>query len=230
MTPERRRAISVLGGGLAAIVLLVVLAAWLAPVVAEIGAMDVERGLLSWFGGWSGPGVDLVLREAGQLSEGAVLLFLVTVLAVVFRRSRPRYAVMLIFAYGGSFVIHWVGKVVVERPRPRLTDWPDHLASGSSYPSGHAVEAAAVYAVLAWILPRMEPRLPAAVAWCVAAILIMLAGVNRLYLGLHWPTDVLVGWVAGLLWAAALIAAGRGTGPSQGRDDHPPAAAGTRGR
>lgn len=205
MNAARTGALAVLGSGLAASALLILVIAWLAPVAVGAEAMAFERELLSWFQRWPEAGMGRILREAGQLGEGVVLFLLVAVLAMVLWRPHRRHALILVAAYGGSFAIHWTGKLLVGRPRPRLIEWSDHLASGTSYPSGHAVEAAATYMALAWILTRVAPRVPALAVWVSAVILVLLNGISRLYLGLHWPSDVLAGWTAGLLWAGTCI-------------------------
>jgi undecaprenyl-diphosphatase len=95
-------------------------------------------------------------------------------------------------------------KELVARPRPQL--WPRLVTQGgSSFPSGHAVASAAFYPLLAWVLTRRRPRLfPIAISF--AGALVLLVSVGRLYLGLHWPTDVLGGWVIGAMESATAIA------------------------
>src|SRR5262245_28252626 len=97
-----------------------------------------------------------------------------------------------------------VFKPLVMRPRPEL--WPRLvLQGGSSFPSGHAIASSAFYPLLAWVLTRRRPRLlPAAMA--LAGGMVVFVGLGRLYLGLHWPTDVLAGWCIGTALAAAAIA------------------------
>jgi undecaprenyl-diphosphatase len=96
-----------------------------------------------------------------------------------------------------------VFKPLVMRPRPEL--WPRLvLQGGSSFPSGHAIATAAFFPLLAWVLTRRHPRLlPAALV--TAAAVVLFVGIGRLYLGLHWPTDVLAGWCIGTLEAVAAI-------------------------
>jgi membrane-associated phospholipid phosphatase len=95
-------------------------------------------------------------------------------------------------------------KDLVARPRPEL--WPRLVTQGgSSFPSGHAVASAAFYPLLAWVLTRRRARL-FPIALSLAAVLVLLVGTGRLYLGLHWPTDVLGGWMIGATESALAIA------------------------
>jgi membrane-associated phospholipid phosphatase len=94
-------------------------------------------------------------------------------------------------------------KPLVMRPRPEL--WPRLVVQGgSSFPSGHAIASAAFFPLLAWMLTRRRPRLRAA-ALAVAAAVVLFVGIGRLYLGLHWPTDVLAGWGIGTVEVVAAI-------------------------
>lgn len=107
----------------------------------------------------------------------------------------------------GSIVILGI-KLLVSRPRPEVTD---HLVrvTSMSFPSGHAASSAIVYltiaAVLSQIVESREGRLFVhAAAW----LLVLLIGMTRVYLGVHYPSDVIAGWTFGALWALAWWALG----------------------
>jgi undecaprenyl-diphosphatase len=92
-------------------------------------------------------------------------------------------------------------KLGTDRPRPDLVA---HLVEvhTASFPSGHAMLSAVVYLTLGGLLSRVErPRRIKIYVLSVAVILTLLIGVSRVYLGVHWPTDVLAGWCAGATWA-----------------------------
>ena len=92
---------------------------------------------------------------------------------------------------------HWVG-----RPRPELVD---HLVQvgGLSFPSGHATNSAIVYLTLAGLVAQVErSRAARSYTIVVAVLLVGIIGISRVYLGVHWPSDVLAGWCAGTAWAA----------------------------
>ena len=116
--------------------------------------------------------------------------------------SRRYGAAVLVLAatLGGLLVSHLL-KDLYDRPRPELVP---HLTpvSTSSFPSGHAMLSAVVYLTLGALLARLVERWWVKLYVIVAALgLTGLVGFSRVYLGVHYPTDVLAGWAAGLSWA-----------------------------
>ncbi|WP_078628007.1 phosphatase PAP2 family protein [Streptomyces sp. NRRL F-2664] len=102
-------------------------------------------------------------------------------------------------------------KAVVGRERPVWSD-PVDSAHYAAYPSGHALTAAAVCGMLLWLVPRPAPRWAPA-AWAAAAVSVLGVGFTRLYLGVHWLSDVVAGWLLGaalVVLATSVCVRGRG--------------------
>jgi undecaprenyl-diphosphatase len=107
-------------------------------------------------------------------------------------------------AAGGAGLLDFIAKVVIGRPRPPAV-WMVGPVTGFSFPSGHAAEAA-VYGMLAYLVARTCPTCRTKLlAWTIAAAASFAIGVSRVYLGVHWPTDVMGGWALAALWLAVLL-------------------------
>jgi undecaprenyl-diphosphatase len=130
------------------------------------------------------------------------LLTIVAVLLLVFHQRRREaliFAGTVILAYASSEVL----KAFYDRDRPMLVAHGSIVYS-QSFPSGHSTAAAATFLTLATVLASFETRRRTKALIYALAITAMIAvGVSRVYLGVHWPTDVLAGWALGASWALA---------------------------
>lgn len=113
-------------------------------------------------------------------------------------KNHKKASIMILASVVGATVINLALKAVFERDRP---DFWVHLVqeSGYSFPSGHAMASAAIAIALLFLLWRTTAR------WYVAAasiIYIILVGFSRVYLGVHYPTDIIAGWCVSLLWVS----------------------------
>ena len=108
---------------------------------------------------------------------------------------------LVLIATVGGLLISIGLKWLFARERPELVPHTSHVYT-SSFPSGHSMLAAVVYLTLGSLLTRLVPRRAAKAYFLgVAGLLTLLVGVSRVYMGVHYPTDVLAGWTAGLVWA-----------------------------
>jgi len=141
-------------------------------------------------------------RDITALGGVAVLTLLTLLVASFLALRRLWHAVWLLLAAVGSGVLmSTVLKVVFERPRPDLVPHGSYVST-ASFPSGHSMMAAVVYLTLGALLARVEPdRRVKVLVLTAAVVLALLVGVSRVYLGVHWPTDVLAGWTVGGGWA-----------------------------
>ncbi|MER5388444.1 phosphatase PAP2 family protein [Saccharopolyspora sp. NPDC002686] len=118
-------------------------------------------------------------------------------------RREVRATVAMWVAFLGAVGLYELVKVLVGRPRPPAVDDLVH-ATGPSFPSGHMTQAVVAWGVLAFVLLRDRPR---RARWLVpgAALLALVVGASRIYLGAHWLTDVLGGLALGGVWLAVLL-------------------------
>ena len=131
------------------------------------------------------------------------LISLVAIAILVMKRRRLQAGIFAATVLGGQALAEAI-KAIVARPRPDIVSHFD-LVYSSSFPSGHSTMAPVVYLTLAVILAAGEPRRDVRMLIFACAVMLTLAvGVSRVYLGVHWPTDVLAGWVLG--GAIALVA------------------------
>ena len=135
---------------------------------------------------------------------GSTVLGLVVLSVVGFLLLQTRYwtaLVVMMTAISGE-VVNTAMKAAFNRPRPSIVPQLRTVFS-TSFPSGHAMESAIVYLTLGAILMRVaESRLTKAYIMGIAMLLTMLVGVSRVYLGVHYPTDVIGGWIIGFVWAS----------------------------
>lgn len=116
-------------------------------------------------------------------------------------RRRAATALLVIAAIGGGTILNNVLKLFFERPRPDLVAHAVETQT-SSFPSGHAMMSAIAYLTLGALLARTQKNTSARAYIVTLAVLVtVLVGVSRVYLGVHWPSDVVAGWCAGGAWA-----------------------------
>jgi undecaprenyl-diphosphatase len=134
---------------------------------------------------------------------GMTLLSLVTVLSVIVLLGHKRKAQALVLAIFVPLAQLSSGlfKDIYERTRPPFAIYGD-LPTSMSFPSGHSTVATATYLLLAVIVSSLETnRSMKALAFAVAALLSVVIGFSRVFLGVHWPSDVIAGWCLGAAWA-----------------------------
>jgi undecaprenyl-diphosphatase len=136
------------------------------------------------------------------LGSGTVLgLVVVSVIGFLLLQGLYRTALFILVASAGGWWLNWALKEVFQRPRPEVVPHLRDVLS-LSFPSGHAMTSAAVYLTLGALLMRIAHR-RATKVYCIAVAMFVtvLVGASRVYLGVHYPSDVLAGWLVGLSWA-----------------------------
>ena len=146
--------------------------------------------------------VEEVGRDMTALGGVAVLgLITATVVSFFWLSSMHRAAIYVGVASVGGLLLATALKQSFDRPRPDLVPH-GAMVYTSSFPSGHSTMAAAVYLTLGMVASRFVPRRRLKVLLIGVAMLVTAAvGASRVYLGVHWPSDVLAGWAVGASWA-----------------------------
>jgi len=146
------------------------------------------------------PGVLEDLTALGGPTVLSLVVLAVTGFLLLQARYRTAFAIFASAASGG--LLSEALKSVFMRARPSIVP---HLRDvfSSSFPSGHAMQSAIVYLTLGTMLMRIATgRLTKIYCFGMALLMTFLVGVSRIYLGVHYPTDVLAGWIVGLMWAS----------------------------
>jgi undecaprenyl-diphosphatase len=146
------------------------------------------------------------LQEAARdiTSLGSIIVLLMITFAVVgylFLTRRPGVAWLMLIAVLGGLALNNLLKFAFARPRPAFITHAARVFT-TSFPSGHASLSAITYLTIGALLARAYPAFPVAVYFMsLATFLTVLIGLSRIYLGVHYPTDILGGWCIGAAWA-----------------------------
>jgi undecaprenyl-diphosphatase len=143
-----------------------------------------------------------VLRDVTSLGSTTIttLATILAAIALLYRRHWRRALVLVLVVVLANASDDML-KTLYNRTRPDYAVLGLYW-SGQSFPSGHSTASAALWLTLATIVASFEPRTDAKIFWFAMAIVMILAvGFSRVYLGVHWPTDVVAGWMLGALWA-----------------------------
>jgi len=181
--------------------------AWVASRVRHGRTQAFDDAVLRYVGAHRVPLLENAMLEITFLGTGTVVLMIAFVAALFLWLTRHRYsAALLVAATVGAVVLNNVLKQFFDRPRPQIITWGTHALT-TSFPSGHAMSAAVVYTTIAYLAARLQQRHRArVVTMSLAALLVLLVSASRVYLGVHYPSDVLAGTVVGLAWAGFCMA------------------------
>jgi undecaprenyl-diphosphatase len=205
----------------AVLALAVVIRLALQPFIAPVGSTALDRTITDWFFTWRTPHGLTVMTRVSWIG-GPTLVGPTTVVATFTLAALRRWRLALCFAVTvvGAVLLNALARAIVAPRRP-----PGELGLRhpfpSSFPSGHATAAGATYVglgILVVVLTRS--RSARVIAWSLVGALIGAVGVARVYLAVHWTTDVLTGCAIGTLWAIGTASAFGLRGAGAG--DEPP--------
>jgi undecaprenyl-diphosphatase len=200
----RGRGVAIMGAVAYLVCLVgVVVIGWL---VGQPEIPPIDAASTSFLHGLASPSLDALMVAVTGLGSSVVLASIAGMAAVLLAvRRRRAEAVFVVLALVGTLVLNETLKLLVQRPRPGF-DWSE-VRPESSFPSGHAMNSFVTYVALALVIWRVAGRRVGIVALALAGILAVSIGISRIYLGAHWFTDVIGGYLAGALWLLFLVAA-----------------------
>jgi undecaprenyl-diphosphatase len=198
------RTLTLIPISLAVAIAALVLFVWLFNEVLHSGTEHFDLWIRLGVHAHASPALTKFFRAVTNWGSWMVLLpstlFITVILAWNKRYGEMR---LLLITMGGALVLDNVLKLLVHRPRP--TPFFAAKPLTYSFPSGHSLISFCFYGLLAGLLTmHLKKREWRAVVWVLAAALIALIGMSRIYLGVHWPSDVLAGYAAATVWMGAV--------------------------
>jgi undecaprenyl-diphosphatase len=166
-----------------------------------------DDAIMHWIGAHQNPTMRRVMLEVTSLGTGTVVGMIVLVAGMFLWLNHHRHSsILLIAATLGGLVLDNLLKIGFNRPRPQIFEWGTYAAS-SSFPSGHAMSSVIVYGTVTYLAARLQQRLASRIlTFAFAAVVIALISTSRVYLGVHYPSDILAGLLIGLAWAGFCMA------------------------
>jgi undecaprenyl-diphosphatase len=154
--------------------------------------------------------VEEIGRDFTALGGMTVLMLLTcAVIGFLLLDYKRRTALLVAVSVGSGIFMSLLLKLGFDRPRPELVPHESYVYT-TSFPSGHSMMSAVTYLTLAALLCRVQKRLRIKLyLLSLATLLTIGVGISRIYMGVHWPTDVLAGWTAGAFWTLVCWQFGR---------------------
>ncbi len=149
------------------------------------------------------PGLLAFMQSVSYLGGIYVLSAVSTIAAMFFMlKKRTRTCLLFILSVTSGSALMVLLKYVFDRPRPDIVPHLGEFSLGS-YPSGHSMVSAIVYLTIGALLARSTKSLKMrAIYLSIAGVFVFLIGISRAFLGVHYPSDILAGWCAGVIWSA----------------------------
>ena len=190
--------------GLASCLLIIYVLSELSEEVLEREAFAFDKTILLWIHSFANPTLDRIMLGITRLGDPITVGIIagVTLTILWWRRYRLEAKIFIINCIGGVVLSDGL-KLAFSKSRPQL--WDSLISEETySYPSGHALGSMVLYGFLANLLADRYPQF-AMIIYILATIIIGAIGLSRLYLGVHWPTDVIAGYGVGFLWITLCI-------------------------
>ncbi len=190
-------------------VLALVVLAWLADQVLEGETRHFDLYVRMWAHRWASRQMTLAMAMLSQIGSALFLGIATALLVLRFLMMRwRRAAAWLALAMAGAALLDLTLKLAFHRARPE--PFFGVTPHSYSFPSGHSLASLCFYGMLAGIITRrVRNGVARIVIWLGAALLVAGIGFSRIYLGVHYPTDVVAGYLAATVWVGALVSVDR---------------------
>jgi len=191
-------------GAIALAVAMLFVFAWIADEVADSATLRFDNAIRDYVHRFASPAVTACM-QALSIIGGQVLTALTVILPLVlWWRAKRRAALWLAVTTLGALVLDLALKYAFHRHRP--TPYFGSLPTTYSFPSGHSLFSFCFYGTLAGLMAARTSSRPLKVAiYVLAALLILSIGLSRIYLGVHYPTDVVAGYLAAGIWVTTVV-------------------------
>lgn len=167
-----------------------------------------DVAVLQWLEAIRTPLLDEIMLELTALGGGSVLVMIVLIASLFLWITDHKWSVyLLIVSVVGGQILNQLLKLEFHRARPTEVVLGQHVAS-LSFPSGHAMTSIIAYGAIAYLVGRLGPTPTLRrMVWGVAVVLVCAIGLSRMYLGVHYPSDVIAGFLCGAAWLAFVASA-----------------------
>ena len=190
--------------GLLAALLSLFLFAKLASEVREGETSGFDNAVRTWIHQFASPQMTVAMKFISLLGYDILIVALVIAILMFLRLRWKRAAVWLSITMAGAVLLDVTLKHEFHRPRP--VPYFGDAPHSYSFPSGHALASFCFYGVLAGLIAHRIERLSLRIVVAlVAALLVLAIGISRIYLGVHYPSDVLAGYIAAAMWVATML-------------------------
>lgn len=193
----------------------IVLFTWLAEEMMEGETARFDMRVRMWVHGFASTGMTSAMRVITEMGSLGLAILVVVSIGIFLAKGWNRGVLWILLSVAGATVLSLGLKYGFHRPRP--VPFFGVAPHSYSFPSGHSLFSLCFYGTLAGLINGRVRALWLRIAvWAAAALLVVAIGISRIYLGVHYPSDVVAGYLAALVWVSALVVADRITKTRKG--------------